>query len=92
MALRRGLLRKEKITWTFYLGSLLRGQISSQIKWETHLKVGDIVEAQVVVGDDGRVGLAALPGHQDWASKSINDLLEIPGFLLQPDQQEETTN
>ena len=56
------------------------------------MKVGDMVEAQVVVGDDGRVGLAALPGHQDWASKSINNLLEIPGFLLQPDQQEETTN
>jgi len=44
-----------------------------------------MVEPKVVVGDDGRVCLAALPGHQDRTSESFNDLLQIAGLLLQPD-------
>ena len=42
---------------------------------EEGLEAGDVVEAQVVVRQDGRLGAVALHGHQDGAPRRLHALL-----------------
>ena len=53
-----------------------------------HLEVRDVVEAQVVIGDDGRLGPVALGGHHHLPPAGVDVLFKVAAFVVDAEQSD----
>ena len=54
-----------------------------------HLEVCDVVEAQVVIGDDGRLGPVALGGHHHLPTAGVDVLFKVAAFVVDAAQSDQ---
>ena len=54
-----------------------------------HLEVCDVVEAQVVIGDDGRLCPVALGGHHHLPTAGVDVLFKVAAFVVDAAQSDQ---
>ena len=84
----RQLLRPELLAGRIDVVHAKVGQKLAHVRLiEEGLEVGDVVEAEVVVGDEGGLRSVALPRDRHWAPQRLDDLFRVGIVLREPNNE-----